>query len=70
MAANFLEQVQRALDMISEAPLRWPATTYNARKFVLRRFPFLLVYRDKAAAIQILAVAHGRRKPGYWKRRI
>jgi hypothetical protein len=42
----------------------------NVRKFVLRRFPFLIIYRDLPSTIQIVAVAHGRRRAGYWKGRI
>jgi len=33
---------------------------------VLRRFPFGVVYRVLAGEIQVVAVAHHRRKPGYW----
>jgi hypothetical protein len=36
----------------------------------LRRFPFAIVYREKQDAIQILAIAHGHRRPKYWKRRL
>lgn len=37
---------------------------------VLRGFPFLLIYRETAASVEILAVAHGRRRPGYWRDRV
>jgi hypothetical protein len=30
---------------------------------------YLIVYRDKAESIEIVAVAHGRRRPGYWRPR-
>jgi hypothetical protein len=33
-------------------------------------FPFVLVYRDLGAVLRIDAVAHARRRPGYWKRRV
>ena len=35
----------------------------------MRRFPYLIVYRTTSTAIQVVAVAHGRRRPGYWKTR-
>ncbi len=41
----------------------------DALKFLLQRFPFAIVYRELPAAIQVLAIAHARRKPGYWKQR-
>jgi toxin ParE1/3/4 len=39
------------------------------RKFTLHRFPFVIFYQEHAAKIQVLAVAHARRRPGYWKTR-
>jgi toxin ParE1/3/4 len=70
VASAFLDEVSRAIEMIAQAPERWPLGMADVRKFVLRRFPFLIFYRDLPSMIQILAVAHGRRRPGYWRRRI
>jgi hypothetical protein len=35
----------------------------------LRRFPFALVYLVTQDGLVIVAVAHARKKPGYWARR-
>ena len=64
-AARFVVEVERAIDEIAHGPERWIAGPFHSRKFFLRGFPFTVIYRDFAAAIQALAVAHGRRKPGY-----
>jgi hypothetical protein len=37
---------------------------------VLRRFPFLLVFRITDVGVEIIAVAHGCRRPGYWRDRV
>jgi hypothetical protein len=37
--------------------------------FLLQRFPFGVVYREVGETLQIVAVARGRRNPGYWKGR-
>jgi toxin ParE1/3/4 len=66
----FLSDVHAALGNISEAPSRWPTYLYGTRRFVLQRFPFSIVYLEDAELVTIIAVAHGKRKPGYWKRRI
>jgi toxin ParE1/3/4 len=42
---------------------------HGTRKFLLRRFPYAVVYRITESAIQVIAVAHGRRRPSYWKSR-
>jgi toxin ParE1/3/4 len=70
VASRFLDEVSRAIEMIVQSPQRWPMVRGKARKFVLRRFPFLIIYRDLPSMIQILAVAHGRRQAGYWRGRI
>ena len=61
---------RKNVDRILAAPERWPAGPYGTRKFLLHRFPFAVVYRELPSAIQVLAVAHGHRRPGYWKTRI
>ncbi len=69
-AAQFVEEVNHALDRIPAAPQRWPAGPHGTRKFLLHRFPFAVVHRELPSAIQVPAVAHGHRRPGYWKTRM
>ena len=69
-ALKFASELARAIGMIAEAPQRWPAGLHGTRKFLIHRFPFAVVYRELSSAIQVLAVAHGHRRPGYWKTRI
>jgi plasmid stabilization system protein ParE len=69
-AQKFADEVSRAIDNVAEKPHRWPAYRLGTRRFFLRHFPFTLVYRELPSVIQILAVAHGRRRPGYWKNRL
>ena len=69
-AAKFADELSRAIAKIAEAPQRWPAGKQGTRKFFLSRFPFVIVYRELPATIQILAVAHGHRRPEYWKKRL
>jgi plasmid stabilization system protein ParE len=40
------------------------------RKVALQGFPFDLIYRQVGEIVQVLAVAHHRRRPGYWARRL
>jgi toxin ParE1/3/4 len=64
-----LAELDRAVELISETPVRWPIHVHGTRRFLLRRFPYGVVYRELGETIQIVAVAHGRRRPGYWKER-
>jgi toxin ParE1/3/4 len=41
----------------------------QTRKFLLRQFPYTLVYRVQGEVITVIAVAHQSRQPGYWAKR-
>ena len=69
-ASMFALELERAIALIAGSPRRWPRDVRNTRRFLLRRFPFSLVYREHDSVIQILAIAHGRRRPEYWKQRL
>jgi len=68
-AKAFLAEIDRAVQKIQEAPRRWPSYIAGSRRFLLRRFPFSVVYTAEKNSVVIVAVAHGRRLPGYWKER-
>lgn len=69
LAAAFGHEIERAIRLIVEAPKRWPIYMGKYRRVLVRRFPFSLIYTIKERDIFILAVAHGHRRPGYWKNR-
>ncbi len=64
-AAEFAAELSRAVELIAQAPRRWAPGLGGTR-----RFPFALVYRELPSVIQVLAVAHSHRRPGYWKTRL
>lgn len=68
-ATRFVAELNQAIDNILEAPQRWPRSARGTRKLKLPCFPFLVIYREVEGAVLILAVAHGRRRPAYWKSR-
>lgn len=69
-AESFLAEIDRAISLIAVDPLRWPAYRFGTRRLVLRRFPFVLVYRATADSAVVFAVSHTRRRPGYWRGRL
>ena len=70
VAANaFVAELDAAVNLIAEAPDRWPELPNGRRRYVMRRFPFILVFRVHGNEVRLLAVQHGRRRPGYWKDR-
>lgn len=69
-SVEFIAEISEAIDNIRKAPDRWPKHLHETRRFVLDRFPFSIVYLDTTEFISIVAVAHSKRKLGYWKRRL
>lgn len=68
-ATAFEAEIVHAMDRISAAPDRYPPYVEETRRILLRRFPYAIIYRLNAESIEIVAVAHGRRRPGYWQHR-
>ena len=69
-AQEFVAEVDRAIALVIESPKRWPVSEHNTRRFVLQRFPFAITYSETDSGVQVLAFAHGHRRPGYWKERL
>ena len=69
-AQAFALEVDRAIDAIAAAPERWPVHPFGERRFILSRFPYSILYRMRAEEIVVLAIAHQRRRPGYWRNRL
>jgi len=69
-AHSFREELRHAVDAVANHPLTWPRHGQRARRYIFTRFPFSLVYRIRGDEIEVVAVAHGRRRPGYWRSRL
>ena len=70
LGMEFLNDVQRVIDTLREHPKLGQAVGGGFRRALLRRFPFSLIYSEEPNVILIVAVAHQRRRPGYWRERI
>ena len=69
-AAGFIAELNYAIERVAELPETWPSYKANTRRFIFRIYPFSLVYRIAENEIEIVAVAHFKRKPGYWTSRV
>ena len=67
---RFLGALDRAIARICDAPERWPRYVAGTRRYVLLRFPYVIVYKPTREKIVIYAVAHAKRRPGYWRNRL
>jgi plasmid stabilization system protein ParE len=67
-AANGLRaEVFDAIEHIAASPLSRPADDEGNRHRALKRFPYSVFYEVMGNRVTVLAIAHHRRKPGYWR---
>ncbi|HKC15286.1 MAG TPA: type II toxin-antitoxin system RelE/ParE family toxin [Steroidobacteraceae bacterium] len=66
VSEGFLSDVDAAILAIRVAPQRWPRIHGKYRRYIMRDFPFSVVYLSLSDSIEVIAVAHHRRRPGYW----
>jgi plasmid stabilization system protein ParE len=70
LGEDFLKELDHAFSLIQNTPRTWPVISGKFRRFLLKRFPYGVIYQIKEDCIFILAVMHLSRKPDYWKKRI
>jgi plasmid stabilization system protein ParE len=65
-ARGFLLALDAAIASVIEAPERWPERAHRCRQYLFQsKYPYWLVYR-LSSEVEIVAVAHQRRRPEYW----
>jgi plasmid stabilization system protein ParE len=69
-AEAFVREVDSAVALIANSPTVWPSFEAGTRRYVLRRFPYNIIYREIPVGIEVVAVAHHKRRPRYWCRRL
>lgn len=68
-ADAFRTEVFAAIDGLSESAETWPVDDDGVRHYVLRHFPYTVHFGILSGQATVLAVAHQRRRPRYWKNR-
>ena len=68
--AAFLRELDHAIEIVLESPQLWPTHVAGTRRYVFPTFPFSLIYFFERNTVHIVAVAHHKRRPGYWRRRL
>ena len=66
---RLLEQVGIGLRDIADFPNAHPSIDDTYRRYLIRVFPYAIVYRIEIDAIWVIAFAHTSRRPYYWHRR-
>jgi plasmid stabilization system protein ParE len=69
-ADGFYEELFFAIKGVRQQPSLFPKYVHGTRLAVLDHYPFSVVFRELPREIQIIAVAHAKRRPGYWAGRL
>ena len=66
---RFGRTVREALELLLANPEIGSPLNDELRSFIIGSFPYSIIYAPHGNLLFVLAVAHGSRKPGYWKSR-
>lgn len=75
LESEFLDETDRVLPLIGDAPASFPRLVDVPEDLVIRRallprFPYAVIFMDLGQHVRVLAVAHTKRRPGYWLDRV
>ena len=69
-ASRFRDSIQKAERSISASPSSWTRYLKGTQYYRLKKFPYMIIYRMLPHMIYVVAVAHAKRRPGYWVKRL
>lgn len=69
-ALELAKQLRRAYGALRKNPRIFPPHLHGTRRVILDRYPFSIVFRETPSGLQVIAVAHAKRRPSYWSQRL
>ena len=74
LGRGFLDAVDEALIHVRErpktgSPVPGVPAELGTRRVAVKKFPYSVIFMELATEVRILAFAHARRRPGYWRKR-
>jgi plasmid stabilization system protein ParE len=69
LGVEFFDAVSLTMALVAERSEIGTLISGSTRRVVVSRFPYQVVYHLSPADITIVAVAHLKRRPDYWKTR-
>ena len=67
---RFKRELERAEELVGRSPAAWGRYFHDTQGFRFRSFPVVMVYVVREEQIIVIAIAHTRRRPGYWRERL
>ena len=69
LADDLISEFYAGIDAIVQDPYLYQTISRSYRKLTLKRFPYKIIFNVKREQITIVALAHHKRKPNYWRNR-
>lgn len=66
----FCRIVRDKLEEAAKNPQHWPKQRDGTRHILFKQYPYHLIVRDSDEVLEVFAVAHTSRRPGYWRKRL
>jgi toxin ParE1/3/4 len=70
LGIEFVVAVEQALRFVRENPAAGTPVREDLKRWLLRRFPYYVLFREGDHQLFILAIAHQKQKPEYWADRV
>ena len=70
LGQRFAREIRATIAKIVANPERWRNLEHDVHICRARVFPYAVLYTIEPEYILILAIAHGKRRPGYWRHRL
>lgn len=70
LGLDFESEVKSSITFIRQFPETFALRDDVTRRCLVKRFPYVIVYMYHDNRVWVLAIAHCKRKPGYWKQRV
>jgi plasmid stabilization system protein ParE len=66
---RFIDEIERVIEVLYDQPSIAQSVDEKFRRILLARFPYSVIYSIRSKRIWVIAVAHHRRRSGYWQER-
>jgi plasmid stabilization system protein ParE len=67
---DFIAKVRDVFNRIASIPQMHAVVYKDVRKAVVKRFPYVVLYREEAEEVIVVAVFHSSRDPAVWQSRV
>lgn len=69
LADTFFKSINSIFNDIKRNPLIFPVAYEDIRKYVVKKFPFVIYYQIDKSKIKVIAIFHTSRNPEIWNER-